>query len=134
MDYKQLKDYLAEKHEIREITARLDRPFCLPEFYAHSTILDYRKGYPRPQLVSGFDTESEKAARQRWEKRLERLKVRTREVEDYIDNLPDSRTRRCFTMYFLDGVKESAIAHTMHLDQSIISRVIRAQLKRDGIV
>lgn len=133
MDYKQLKDYLAEKHEIRELAARLAKPLGQEEFYTHATILDYRKGYPQPRTITGYDTETEKSARQRWILRKARLEARTGEVEKYIDEISDSRTRRCFTMYFMDGFKEAAIGRKLHIDQSMVSRLIREQLRRTGI-
>lgn len=132
MDYKQLKDYLAEKHEIQELTKRLKKPFGQPEYYAHSTILDYRKGYPQPRTISGYDTESEQQARARWQKRKAKLEHRTQEVEDFVDSIADSRTRRIFTMYFLDGLKEAAIGKAIHIDQSLVSRIIRDHLRRTG--
>lgn len=133
MDYKQLKDYIHERHEIRELSARLNQPLGSKEFYEHSTILDYRKGYPQPRTIAGYDTETELAARERWRRRMKRLEARTREVENYIDNIPDSRTRRCFTMYFLDGLKEAAIGKNLHIDQSMVSKIIREHLRKTGL-
>lgn len=132
MDYKQLRDYLSEKHEIAELDLRLNKPLGQPEYYSHSVILDYRKGYPQPRTISGYDTETERQARTRWRRRLEKLKQRTREVEEYIDEISDSRTRRIFTMYFLDGLKEAAIGKSLHVDQALISRTIRDYIRRTG--
>ena len=132
MDYKQLRDYLAEKHEIAELDVRLSKPIGQPAYYAHSVIMDYRRGYPQPRTISGYDTEAERQARARWRRRREMLAQRTREVEDFIDSIEDSRTRRVFTMYFLDGIKEAAIGKALHADQSVISRIIRDYLRKTG--
>ena len=131
MDFSQLKNYLSEQAEIKRLAMKIDDPEAWKEYYAHSTILDYRRGYPKPQMISGIDMDAYNKARQRWVRRKEMLEIRARETEDYIDEIQDSRTRQVFTMYFLDGYAEKTIGKILHVDRSTISRIIWNQLGRE---
>ncbi|HBA50076.1 MAG TPA: hypothetical protein DCZ91_20250, partial [Lachnospiraceae bacterium] len=63
-----------------------------------------------------------------------RNKIRTLEekcyaIEEYIENISDSVTRRIFRMYFLEGKKQREIGRLTHMDQSVVSRKINDFLK-----
>lgn len=131
MTLDQLKAYRSEKAEIRELGEKLRAPLGSAEFYGTSVIKDYKTGYPRPQAVSGYDLEAERAARYRWAKKKAILERRCREVEEYIDSIPDSRTRRVFRFYFEDGLTEYQIGRIMHMERSLVSKVIKRGLS-DG--
>ncbi|HBA49485.1 MAG TPA: hypothetical protein DCZ91_17150, partial [Lachnospiraceae bacterium] len=58
-----------------------------------------------------------------------RNKIRTLEekcsaVEEYIEGISDSMTRRIFRMYFLEGRKQKDIGKAVHMDRSRVSRKI----------
>ena len=86
MDYGQLKNYLAEKAEIDNLARRIENPDAWKDYYGHSTILDYRKGTPRPQMVQGYDLAALEKARQQWAKRKDLLEQRAKETEEYIES------------------------------------------------
>lgn len=125
MTLEQLKAYRSEKAEIRELGAKLRTPLGSAEFYGTSIIKDYKTGYPRAQAVSGYDLKAERAARYRWAKKKAILERRCREVEEYIDSIPDSRTRRVFRFYFEDGRTENQIGRIMHMERSLVSKIIK---------
>ncbi len=129
MTLEQLKSYKSDKAEIQEITQKLNAPFGQDEFIASSVVMDYRKGYPIPRTLVGYDLTAEKISRGRWERRRSRLIARTHEVEEYIEGIKDGRTRRCFSMYFEDGWSERKIARVLHIDRSLVSKIIRSHLK-----
>lgn len=131
MTLDQLKAYRSEKAEIRELGEKLRAPLGSAEFYGTSIIKDYKTGYPRPQAVSGYDIEAERAARYRWAKKKAILEKRCREVEEYIDSIKDSRTRRVFRFYFEDGRTENQIGRIMHMERSLVSKIIKKWLS-DG--
>lgn len=131
MDYGQLKNYLAEKAEIDNLARRIENPDAWKDYYGHSTILDYRKGTPRPQMVQGYDLAALEKARQQWAKRKDLLEQRAKETEEYIEGIHDSRTRQVFTLYFLDGYSEKTIGKMLHLDRTMISRIIWAEIRRE---
>lgn len=131
MTLEQLKAYRSEKAEIRELGEKLRAPLGSAEFYGTSVIKDYKTGYPRPQAVSGYDLEAERAARYRWAKKKAILERRCWEVEEYIDSIPDSRTRRVFRFYFEDGRTENQIGRIMHMERSLVSKIIKKGLS-DG--
>lgn len=95
----------------------------------NSVIMDYRKGYPQPQSVVGFDYDLYEKRRARWTKRLEQLQKEVDEVEEWIEAIPDGTTRRCFRMVYIDGLTQQQVAKKVHLDRSRISRKMDDYLK-----
>ena len=55
---------------------------------------------------------------------ISRLTKRCQEVEQWIEEIPDSITRRIFRMYYEDGIGQQAIAKQIHMDQSNVSKRI----------
>ena len=53
------------------------------------------------------------------------------EVEEWIEQIPDSLTRRIFKMTYIEGRKQKAVAKAVHLDQSRVSRKIDEYLKQE---
>ena len=124
MDMKKLEEYrsnVEEREDLRGKIARLNSgedDSCI----GNSVIMDYRTGYPRPQSVVGYDFELELRRRARWASRLEKLEADINEVEAWIEAIPDGVTRRCFRMYYMDGLSQIRIAKKIHSDQSTVSR------------
>ena len=46
------------------------------------------------------------------------------EIEEYIEGIPDSLTRRIFRMIFVDGIPQKRIAKAVHTLQAFISKKI----------
>lgn len=96
----------------------------------NDVILDYSKSYPPiPQGVVGFDLAKYNRLQDRDRRRKEKLEKECAEIEDFIESIEDSLTRRIFRMTFIDGEKQKAVAKVVHLDRSRVSRKIDEYLK-----
>ena len=125
MTKEMLISYRSKRQEIKELEYILRNRWKSESMISVDTILNYRKGYPVPEGVMGFDYERDI-------KRKERLEKECKEVEEFVGEIRDSTTRRIFQMYFIDGeVKPSQtkVAKRLHLDRSRISRRIDDYLK-----
>lgn len=125
----ELDAYKSKKAEIQELEAKLRDLPGSESMIGNSVVLDYRRGYPQPQSVVGYDYDMERRRREQWEKRLENLREDVAEVESWIEAIPDSLTRRIFRMYYCEDLKQSKIAKKLHLHQSRVSRKIDDFLK-----
>ena len=124
MTREMLDTYRSKKAEIKELEDMLRRLPGSESLIGNSVVLDYRRGYPQPHSVVGYDYELERRRRERWEKRLEILRTEVAEVEDWIEAIPDSLTRRIFRMYYCDGVKQHKIVKRVHMSQAAVSKKI----------
>lgn len=129
MDREQLDAYQSKKAEIQELETKLQELPGSESLIGNSVVLDYRRGYPQPQSVVGYDYDLEQRRRERWEKRLGILRAEVAEVEDWIEAIPDSLTRRIFRMHYCEGLKQSKVARKLHMDQATVSRKISQFLK-----
>lgn len=77
-----------------------------------------------PQAVVGYDYELGAKRRKRYKTQIAKLEAEQDGIEEWIFGIRDSRTRRIFQMYFLEGLTQEKIAQKMHTDQSRISRKI----------
>lgn len=71
-----------------------------------SVVMDYRKGYPQPKAVPGFDWK----LHDRREKILDNKKVRCKAVEDWIRSIEDGQARYVFRMFYIEGMTWDRIA------------------------
>ena len=129
MDVKKLEAYRSNVAERAELQDKLDNLGHDDSCIGNSVIFDYRTGYPRPQSVVGYDLKLEQHRRDRWEKRIEKLTAEIDEVESWIEAIPDGMTRRCFRMYYGDGLSQEQIAKKVHVDQSTVSKKMRNYMK-----
>lgn len=125
----QLDAYKSNKAEILELQHILENRWKSNTMIGNDVILDYRKGYPMPQTVVGFDQKKYERLQDRDLNRKNQLEKECEEVELFIENIPDSITRRIFRMYFIDGRKQKDVAKRVHLDRSRVSRKIDEYLK-----
>ena len=95
----------------------------------NDTVFDYKTGYPRPQSVVGYDHRREERLRVLYENRIEKLQKECTEIEEWIEAIPDSLTRRIFRMYYIDGLGQNRIAKKIHLAQSKVSEKISKYLQ-----
>ena len=127
MTKERLESYISMKEEISELRDKLDH---LAEDTTDCSIInDYRSGFPIPQAVVGVDQHSYWRNHKRYTEQIQDLERQCEEIEDYVDNISDSMTRRIFRMYYLEGIKQQKIAKRLHIDQSRISRKIYDFLK-----
>lgn len=124
MTREKLEDYKSKKAEIQELEAKLRDLPGSESMIGNSVVLDYRRGYPQPQSVVGYDYDLVQRRRDQWEKRLANLREDVAEVESWIEAIPDSLTRRIFRMYYCEGLKQSKIAKRVHLSQAAVSKKI----------
>lgn len=129
MDVKKLEAYRSNAAERAELQSKLDNLGSDDSCIGNSVIFDYRKGYPQPQAVVGYDLDLERRRRDRWEKRIEKLQAEIDEVESWIEAIPDGVTRRCFRMYYVEGMSQAKIARQLHLDRSSVSKKMSGFLK-----
>ena len=129
MTRERLEGYRSCKEEIRELQYKLAHLGDGDSLIGNDVIMDYQTGYPRPQSVVGYDYKLERRRKERWEKLIEKLQSEVTEVEQWVEDIPDSLTRWIFQMYYIDGVKQSKIAKKVHLSQAEISKKISRYLK-----
>lgn len=117
--------YRSKKAEIRELTAIIENRYRDESLIGNDVILDYSKSYPPiPQGVVGFDLAKYRRLQDRDRRRKEQLEKECAEIEDFIESIEDSLTRRIFRMTFIDGEKQKAVAKVVHLDRSSVSKKI----------
>lgn len=119
-----LESYRSKKAEIWELQNILSNGFGGDSMFGNDTILDYRKGYPVPQAIVGVDWDKVDRTARRYEKRIEILKKECEDVEQFIDEIPDSLTRRIFRMYFIENMTQKEISKIIHIERSNISKKI----------
>ena len=125
-----LMSYRSKKAEIRELTAIIENRYRDESLIGNDVILDYSKSYPPiPQGVVGFDQAKYRRLQDRDRRRKEQLEKECAEIEDFIESIEDSLTRRIFRMTLIDGEKQRKVAKAVHLDRSVVSRKINNFLK-----
>ena len=129
MTKERMEGYRSCKEEINELRYRIECVKNDDNMIGNDTIFDYRTGYPRPQAVVGYDYEKEARLTARYLSRIDKLKTECTEVEEWIEAISDSLTRRIFRMYYIYGVRQSVIAQRVHLSQSKVSEKISGFLK-----
>lgn len=124
-----LREYRSNRDEIIELQQKIREMPGSESLIDNSVILDYRKGYPQPQPIVGYDHGLEERRRERWTKRIELLQAEVDAVERWIEAIPDGVTRRIFRMYYCEGIKQEKIGQKLHMDRSRVSRKMDEFLK-----
>lgn len=124
-----LQGYRSKKDEIQELDFILKNRWRDEGLIGNDVIFDYSKGYPMTQSVVGFDQAKYERLQDRDQRRKEQLEQECEEIEEWVEAIPDSLTRRIFRMCFIDGRKQKDVAKAVHLDQSMISKKINNYLK-----
>lgn len=129
MTKEMLQSYRSKKDEIAELDWVLRHRWKDEGMIGNDVVFDYRKGYPRPQSVVGFDYDRYDRLQDRDNAKKALLEQECAEIEEFVESIPDSLTRRIFRMSFIDGRKQKYVAKAVHLDQSRVSRRIDDYLK-----
>lgn len=129
MTKEMLQSYRSKKDEIAELDWVLRHRWQDEGMIGNNVVFDYRKGYPRPQSVVGFDYDRYDRLQDRDNAKKALLEKECAEIEEFVESIPDSLTRRIFRMSFIDGRKQKYVAKAVHLDQSRVSRRIDDYLK-----
>lgn len=129
MTKEMLQSYRSKKDEIAELDWTLRNRWWDEGLMGYDVVFDYRKGYPRPSKVIGFEYARYDRLQERDRARKAILLTECEEVEEWIEGIQDSLTRRIFKMTYIEGRKQKAVAKAVHLDQSRVSRKIDEYLK-----
>lgn len=129
MTKESLEAYRSKKEEIKELQQKLLNIADGKPMIGNDTILDYRKGYPIPEPVVGVDWEKVRRTEKRYKQKIDTLLQECEEVEEYIEEIPDSLMRRLIRMYYLDGLSQCEISKRVHMSQSSVSKKISFFLK-----
>ena len=132
MTKERLAAYRNNKAEINELSFRLENRWKDENLMGNDTIFDYKKGYPMPQSVVGFDEDRYERLQDRDLHRKERLIAENTEIEEYVERIEDSLTHRIFMMYFIEGcrpVSQMYVARKVHVDRGTVSRIIDRALR-----
>ena len=127
MTREQLEGYKSKKEEIAELEYKLKH--LSEDSIDNDIIMDYRKGYPQPQAIVGVDMNKYDNARARYTARIAKLRAECDEIEEFVENIEDSITRRIFRMYYIDGISQDKVAKAVHMSQSLVSKKISDFLK-----
>lgn len=103
---KLLRNYQKYKREILFLKAELEEMLTTDAGIGNSVILDYQRGYPRPQSVVGFDYDL-------YEHRkgvLEHRETQIKAVEQWINAIEDGQVRCVFRMRYINGMSWVNIA------------------------
>lgn len=124
MTKEMLQSYRSKKDEIAELDWWLHNRWKDESMIGSDVILDYRTGYPRPQKIVGFEDGRYDRLQDRDKARMALLKQECAEIEEFVESIPDSLTRRIFRLTFIQGRKQKEVAKVISLDRSRISRKI----------
>ena len=130
MTRERLEAYRSNNDEIKELQGKLQKMGTeegKEKLVESDTIIDYRKGYPRPQTVTGYNYSKEQRLRQRYSSRIEKLQKE--QEEQWIFAIEDGKTQRIFRLRYLEGMRQEQIAQKVHMDRSRVSRKIDDFLK-----
>ena len=121
MTKKRLEAYKSEKQEILELKYKLQ--MLKPQDYTgNDVIMDYRSGFPMPQSVVGTDLGAYHSRKERLISEISRLEQCCQEVEQWIEEIPDSLTRRIFRMYYIEDNSQERVARAVYISQSLVSK------------
>ena len=136
MTRERLEAYRSNNDEIKELQGKLQKMGTeegKEKLVESDTIIDYRKGYPRPQTVTGYNYSKEQRLRQRYSNRIEKLQKEQEEIERWIFEIEDSKIQRIFRLRYLEGMRQEKIAQKVHMAQSGVSRRIDEYLKNNNV-
>ena len=91
-----LQGYRSKKDEILELDYILKNRWRDEGLIGNDVIFDYSKGYPMPQGVVGFDKEKYDRLQCRDQRRKEQLEQECVEIEEWVEAITDSITRRAY--------------------------------------
>lgn len=103
---KLLRNYQKYKRELPFLKAELEEMLTTDAGLGSSVILDYRKGYPQPQSIVGFDFDLYEHRKGVLEHRKEQVKA----VEQWISAIEDGQVRCVFRMRYINGMSWVKIA------------------------
>lgn len=131
MEKAHLETYKSNADEIEELKGKLKKMGTeegKEKLVESDTILDYQKGYPRPQTVTGYNYKKEWHLRQRYSDRIEKLEKEQKEIEQWVFDIRDNQLQRIFRLRYLERRTLEEVASKVHMDKSTVSRKIENYL------
>ncbi len=125
MTKEKLESYRSKRKELQELEYKISHLNDTGDGIGSDVILDYRKGYPQPQAIVGVDW----SRVDRYRNRLAKLKAECAEVEEFVEGIEDSMTRRIFRMYYIEGASQERVARSVGMERSSVSKKIDKFLK-----
>lgn len=132
MTKERLEEYRSMKEEISELKERVSLLKNDDSVIKADTILDYRTGQGIPKRIEGIDQRAYWHKRKHYLNRIQELRKACDEVEEWVEGIEDSMTRRIFRMVYMDGMSQTEVGTILHLDRSRISRRITDFIKKCG--
>lgn len=133
MTRERLETYQSNQDEIKELRAKLQKMETeegKEKLIESDTIIDYKKGYPRPKTVTGYNYNKEWRLRQRYYNRIEKLQHEQEEIEQWVFTIEDNRTQRIFRLRYLEGLSQEQVAQRVHISQSGVSKLLNEYLSK----
>ncbi len=132
MTKQQLESYQSNIAEIAELQYKLKHINEGGAMIDHSTILDYRKGYPIPRAVIGVNPDRYQKKEKKYKQKIDALTKECEKIEDFIEEIPDILTRRILYMHYVEGLSQKDIGQIIHIDRSCVSRKIINYFLKNG--
>ncbi len=124
MTRERLEQYQSNKAEIKELKYRLTHLGEDDSLIGNDVVHDYRRGYPVPHSIVGYDYSAKEKREKRYRDQIARLEAEQDNIEEWVFAIPDGKIRRIFQLYFLEGMTQERVGRKMHADQSWVSRKI----------
>lgn len=129
MTRERLEAYRSNRDEIKELKYKLDHLGEGDSLIGNDVVFDYQTGYPIAQAIVGYDYELEAKRRTRYENQIAKLELEQDQIEEWVFAIRDSRIRRIFQMYFLEGLTQEKVGRKMYMDKATVSRKINDYIK-----
>lgn len=129
MTRERLEAYRSNAEEIKELRHKLAHLGEGDSLIRNDVVFDYRKGYPMPQAVVGYDYNLEEKRRTRYSNQIGKLEAEQDNIEEWVFGIRDSRLRRVFQLRYLEGLTQEKVGRKMNIDRSVVSRKIDSYLK-----
>lgn len=126
----ELESYRSMRGEIRELRERINNLKDDDSIVDADTILDYKTGKGIPKTIVGVNMERYWRKKRRYEKKIENLQSECSRIEEWIEDIEDSITRRIFRLTYIDGKTQLEVGRAVRLERSVISRRIKEYMQR----
>lgn len=133
MDYrKQLKQYVDLQDEIKDLELRIKKLNAKKREAQSDTVVGSNAEFPynsRVYTITGLNEETYKEKLEKLNciliKRKQKCEDLKLEIEEFISTIPDSKTRRVFTLRYIDGLTWLQIARRIErYDESYPRKMI----------
>ncbi len=133
MTKEKLEAYKSMNAEIIELRERVMFLKNDDSIIKADTVLDYRTGQGIPKRIEGVDQKAYWRKRNRYVDRIKQLQKECDDIEDWVENISDSMTRRIFRLAYIDGVSFKEIGMMLNMDRSNVGKKIRAYISKDPV-